>query len=81
MCLAIPVRIERLLNAHLAVASVGGIEREIDTSLVEDLAVGDYVILHVGFALTRLDEDEARDTLKLMAEAGLLAEAVDAIRG
>lgn len=81
MCLAIPVRIERLLDTHLAVASVGGIERKIDTSLVEDLAVGDYVILHVGFALSRLDEDEARETLKLMAEAGLLEEAVDEIRG
>jgi hydrogenase expression/formation protein HypC len=81
MCLAIPVRIERLSDAHLAVASVGGIEREIDTSLVEGIAVGDYVILHVGFALSRLDEDEARETLKLMAEAGLLEEAIDEIRG
>jgi hydrogenase expression/formation protein HypC len=81
MCLAIPVRIERTVDAQHAVASVGGIEREIDTSLVEDLRVGDYVILHVGFALSRLDEDEAQETLRMMGEAGLLEEAIDEIRG
>ena len=80
MCLAIPVRIDRTLDDHRAVASVGGILREIDTSLVEGLAPGDYVILHVGFALSRLDEEEALQTLRLMSEAGMLEEALDEIR-
>ena len=72
MCLAIPVQITELMEGERAMASAGGILREIDTTLVDDLQVGDYVILHVGFALSRLDEDEARQTLQSMAEAGIL---------
>ena len=72
MCLAIPVQITELLDGERAMASAGGILREIDTTLVDDLQVGDYVILHVGFALSRLNEDEARQTLESMAKAGLL---------
>ena len=76
MCLAIPVQISEILDGERAMASAGGILREINTALVDDLQVGDYVILHVGFALSRLDEAEAKQTLKPMAEAGLLAEAL-----
>ena len=72
MCLAIPVQITELMEGERAMASAGGILREIDTTLVDDLQVGDYVILHVGFALSRLNEDEARQTLQAMAEAGIL---------
>ena len=57
-------------------ASAGGILREINTALVDDLQVGDYVILHVGYALSKLDEAEAQQTLEAMAEAGLQAEAL-----
>jgi len=80
MCLAVPVRIERIDSAVSATASVGGIARQIDISLVDDLAVGDYVILHVGFALSKLDEAEAQETLRLMSEAGLVAESIDEVR-
>ena len=80
MCLAIPVRIESILEGGGAIASLGGIRREIDTTLVENLVAGDYVILHVGFALSRLDEAEAEATLRLMEEAGILGEAVHEIR-
>lgn len=72
MCLAIPVQIDSIIDAENAVACVGGILREINTALVDDLRVGDYVILHVGYALSRLDEEQARETLRTMAEAGLL---------
>lgn len=72
MCLAIPVQITELMEGERAMASAGGILREIDTTLVDDLQVGDYVILHVGFALSRLNEEEARQTLQSMAEAGIL---------
>ncbi len=71
MCLAIPVRISRVLDEHRAVAEIGGVEREINVTLLEDIREGDYVILHVGFALARLDEAEARRTLQLMAAGGL----------
>lgn len=57
-------------------ASAAGILREIDTSLVDDVQVGDYVILHVGYALSKLDESEAQRTLEAMAAAGLPLEAM-----
>ena len=74
MCLAIPVKIVEILDPERAMASAGGILREINTALVDDLKVGDYVILHVGYALSRLDEEEAQQTLEAMTAAGLLAE-------
>jgi hydrogenase expression/formation protein HypC len=74
MCLAIPVQIREILDSERAMASAGGILREINTALVDDLQVGDYVILHVGYALSKLDEAEAQQTLETMAEAGLRAE-------
>ena len=76
MCLAIPVQIKEILDQERAMASAGGILREVNTGLVEDLQVGDYVILHVGYALSKLDEAEAQQTLEAMAEAGLQAEAL-----
>ena len=81
MCLAIPVRIESIDGANQATASVGGILRKIDISLVDDLASGDYVILHVGFALSKLNETEALETLAMMAEAGVIEEVRDEVRG
>ncbi len=74
MCLAIPVRIDSIASDERAVASVGGVLREIDITLVDDLKVGDYVILHVGYALSKLNETEALETLRLMEESGALEE-------
>jgi hydrogenase expression/formation protein HypC len=71
MCLAIPVRITEILAEHRALAAVGGVIREIGTDLVDDLQVGDYVILHVGYALSKLNEDEAQKTLEAMTAIGL----------
>lgn len=68
MCLAIPVRVDELLDDGGAMADIGGVRKRIDVSLVDDLAVGDYVILHVGFALKKLDKDEAERTLAMFAE-------------
>jgi len=68
MCLAIPVRVEALIDEERAMADIGGVRKEINISLVEDVAVGDYVILHVGYALNKLDPEEAARTLALFAE-------------
>lgn len=68
MCLAIPVKITKLLDNNMAVADVGGIGRQISLALVDGVKEGDYVIVHVGYALSRLDPDEALKTLKLFAE-------------
>jgi hydrogenase expression/formation protein HypC len=68
MCLAIPARITKLCDDSMAVADVGGVGRTISLALVDDVAEGDYVIVHVGYALSRLDPEEAEKTLKLFAE-------------
>ncbi|MCC5015136.1 MULTISPECIES: HypC/HybG/HupF family hydrogenase formation chaperone [unclassified Legionella] len=68
MCLALPAQVVRLLDSQRALVNIGGIEKEISLALVEQVSEGDYVILHVGYALTRLDEEEAKKTLMLFAE-------------
>ncbi len=72
MCLAVPARIIELLPEDMARAEVGGVVKELSLCLVDDVAVGDYVIVHVGFALSRLEPEEAEATLALFAEAGML---------
>jgi hydrogenase expression/formation protein HypC len=71
MCLAIPARVVEIAAEDQAVVDLGGVRKEISLALVENVKMGDYVIVHVGYALTRLDPDEAEKTLALMAEAGL----------
>jgi hydrogenase expression/formation protein HypC len=72
MCLAIPARVVELLENDTAIVDLGGVRKDISLALIEDVAVGDYVIVHVGYALTRLDPEEAEKTLAVMAEAGLM---------
>jgi len=76
MCLAIPARIVRLEAGEQALVDVGGIRKQISVALVDGVAAGDYVIVHVGYALTRLDPEEAERTLAVFAEAGLSATGV-----
>jgi len=73
MCLAIPVRVVALPAPDLARVDLDGVQKEISLALVDDVAVGDYVIVHVGYALTKLDPREAERTLATFAEAGLAA--------
>ena len=61
--------------------AVEGIKKRISTALVEDLAVGDYVLVHVGYALHKVSPDEAARTLQLMAEAGVLQDELDEMTG
>lgn len=70
MCLAIPACVEQLIAGDSAIVNLGGVRKEISLALVEDVAVGDYVIVHVGFALQKLDPEEAAQTLALFAEMG-----------
>jgi len=71
MCLAIPARIVELLDGDACRVDLGGVRKEISLALVDDAGVGDYVIVHVGYALSKLDQDEAERTLALFAEAGI----------
>ena len=77
MCLAVPVRIEQIIDAETALADMGGIRKQINIALLPDLRVGEYVILHVGYALSRIDPDEAEKTLALFAELEALKTAVE----
>jgi hydrogenase expression/formation protein HypC len=71
MCLALPVRVVELKDGDNAIVDLGGIRKEISLALVDGVAVGDYVILHVGYALTKLDPAEAARTLALFRAAGV----------
>lgn len=68
MCLAVPVRVIALLGEDWVDAEVGGVISRVSTALIEAPAVGDYLIVHAGFAITRLDVEEAEKTLSLFAE-------------
>lgn len=66
MCLAMPVRISQLLPDDMAVVDMDGVSREVSVALIDTPEEGDYVILHVGYAIGKLDADEAARTLALM---------------
>lgn len=70
MCLAIPALVVDLPAPDMAVVEVGGVRKPVSLALVEDVALGDYVIVHVGFALSKLDPEEAAKSLALFAEIG-----------
>jgi hydrogenase expression/formation protein HypC len=72
MCLAIPAQIIEVVDpeAGLAKAEISGVRRAVSTALCPDAGVGDWVLIHVGFALDRIDEDQARETLALLEQMG-----------
>ncbi|MFH9247306.1 HypC/HybG/HupF family hydrogenase formation chaperone [Streptomyces lydicus] len=77
MCLAVPGKvldIEERDGTRMATVDFGGVVKEVCLEYVPDLKVGEYAIVHVGFALQRLDEESARQTLALFEELGLLQE-------
>jgi hydrogenase expression/formation protein HypC len=73
MCLAIPMRVESIENAT-AVVDAAGTRRTVHIGLVDDVAVGDYLLVHAGYAIARVDEDEARRTLDLLEELSVSEE-------
>lgn len=75
MCLALPAQVISIDSiTEMAKVSLGGIVKEISLALVNDVIVGDYVLIHVGFALNKLDEDDALKTLEAFAELKRLQE-------
>ena len=68
MCLAIPAKLVELLANEQAIVNLGGIRKEVSIALVPGVAVGDYVIVHVGHAIGRIDPEEAERTLALFVE-------------
>lgn len=73
MCLAIPAKIISIdEQMDMAIVAIEGIQKEISLALVEGVSVGDFVLVHVGYALNTVSPEEAEKTLELMAEAGLM---------
>ncbi|MBU0656454.1 MAG: HypC/HybG/HupF family hydrogenase formation chaperone [Gammaproteobacteria bacterium] len=88
MCLGIPGQITEIIDADnlLAKVDVGGVRREVNIACIVDdehpaaSCVGDWVLVHVGFAMSRLDEEEAARTLALLAELGDMQAELDMMR-
>ena len=76
MCLAIPAKIVELRDNQMATVDVGGVQQEVCVALLEDVVVGDYVIMHVGYALNKLDPEEAARTLEAFEEFDKIKAAV-----
>jgi hydrogenase expression/formation protein HypC len=79
MCLGIPGQITKIWtdpqsNLPMAKVDFGGVGKEVCLSLEPEAQVGEYVLVHVGFAISRIDEEEAQQTLELLAQMGELAE-------
>ena len=75
MCLALPSMVAELLDDEIALVELGGVTKEVSLALVDDVSVGDYVIVHVGYALSKVNAEEAAKTLSMftdMKEAGAL---------
>jgi hydrogenase expression/formation protein HypC len=73
MCLAIPAQILEIdPSANSAVVNLDGVSRPVSLALLDEADVGDYVLVHVGYALNRISPEEAAETLALMREAGAL---------
>ena len=85
MCLAIPGRVVELITepANLALVEVTGVRRRVDLGLLEDdmPAVGDWVLIHVGFAMSRISEREAADQMRMLAVLGEDEAAMEEVRG
>lgn len=76
MCLAVPAEVLAVNPAgDTATVAVGGVRRQVSLLLLEDVAAGDFVLIHVGFAIGRISPQEAARTLALFAEAGTAPDA------
>ncbi len=76
MCLAIPILVDALLPGDMARVTLSGVSKVVSIALLEGVRVGDYVLIHVGYALSRLDPEEAEYTMALMREAAVPGMAV-----
>jgi hydrogenase expression/formation protein HypC len=77
MCLAIPMKIVRIQEDGKAVVRQDNLETQTDISLLQDAKVGDYVIIHAGYAIERLDLEDAQERLELFRAVAEVAEAAE----
>ena len=80
MCLGVPGQVLEIRDdrgTRMATVDFGGVRKEVCLAYVPDLQVGDYTIVHVGFAITQLDEASAQESLRLFAELGMVEEELN----
>ena len=72
MCLAIPGKVVEIVDAenYIAKVEIGGVRRAVNIGMLDDIVLGDYVLVHVGFAMSKIDEVRAHETLRLLQELG-----------
>jgi hydrogenase expression/formation protein HypC len=78
MCLAVPVQVISM-NGDEAEVEIGGVKRRVSIVLTPEVKVGDYVLLHTGYAINVVDEAEAQETLKIFEEMARLEEEAEGI--
>jgi len=84
MCLAVPGQVESIRDesgARMGRVNFGGVVKDVCLAYLPDIAVGDYTIVHVGFAISKIDEASALATLQTFADLGLLEESLAELRG
>ena len=73
MCLGVPMQVISI-DGELAICEIDGVRREASLMMVDEVAIGDFVIIHAGFAIQKLDEEDAEETLRIFRE--LVAQGV-----
>jgi hydrogenase expression/formation protein HypC len=77
MCHAIPAEVVAIdTDLDMATVSLDGVQKDVSLALVEDVQVGDYLLVHVGFALNKISQEEAEKTLELFAQLAALDESL-----
>jgi hydrogenase expression/formation protein HypC len=78
MCIAIPAKVVEIINHDTILVDFGGIKREVKSTLLEDkIKLDDYVLVHIGFAMAIVEEEEALETLRLLAEIDVFNQNVE----
>jgi hydrogenase expression/formation protein HypC len=79
MCLAIPGKIVEIIDEEnrIAKVEVGGVRRGVNIGMLDGIKIGDYVLVHVGFAMSKIDEKQAEETLRTLQELGAYQEEVE----
>ena len=79
MCLAIPGKVVEIVDEEnqIAKVEVGGVRRNVNIGMLDNVQIGDYVLIHVGFAMSKIDEKQAEETLRLLQELGAYTDEVE----
>ena len=71
MCIAIPMNVKEI-NGNMGIVESQGVKREVGLMLMDDVKVGDWVLIHAGFAISKLNQEDAEETMALLREAELI---------